>query len=490
MLTRLKVKGFKNLVDLEVRFGPFTCIAGLNGIGKSNLFDAILFLSKLADSTLLEAMTGVRGETRSADALRIFSRWPGGSAQEMYFEVDMLVRPEVHDDLDQVARATTTALKYTIGLKATPEDGTVIPRLEVTEERLAYYRKQDLEEMLPFAGGAEYRAWRDSVVSGVRRGSPFISTHREDGNAFVRVHEDSGHQGRARRIRANSLQRTVLSSMNTSENPTALAARREMQSWRLLQLEPSRLRAPDEMKAHGHLGADGQGLAATLNRLLKQGNTDEQEARRSRLVGRLRELNEDVRHIGVDADEKRELLTVLVENQSGLEFRARDLSDGTLRFLALAVMQEDPAWGGVVCMEEPENGIHPTRVRSMLALLQELAVDLKYTTDDNNPLRQVIVNTHSPEVVGLVPEGSLLIAERVPVSDGLHVKSLALRGLPGTWRSKLPGARVVGTGELNEFLNALGVALGDAPDDGDGFRVAQRAELRQLLFPFESGRIQ
>lgn len=44
MLTRLKVKGFKNLVDLDVRFGPFTCIAGPNGAGKSNLFDAILDL--------------------------------------------------------------------------------------------------------------------------------------------------------------------------------------------------------------------------------------------------------------------------------------------------------------------------------------------------------------------------------------------------------------------------------------------------------------
>lgn len=38
MLTRLKVNGFKNLVDVDVRFGPFTCVAGANGVGKSNLF--------------------------------------------------------------------------------------------------------------------------------------------------------------------------------------------------------------------------------------------------------------------------------------------------------------------------------------------------------------------------------------------------------------------------------------------------------------------
>ena len=47
MLTRLHVKGFKNLLDLEVYFGPFTSIAGLNGVGKSNLFDAVRFLHLL-----------------------------------------------------------------------------------------------------------------------------------------------------------------------------------------------------------------------------------------------------------------------------------------------------------------------------------------------------------------------------------------------------------------------------------------------------------
>ena len=53
MLTRLRVSGFKNLVDVDVRFGPFTCIAGANGVGKSNLFDAIALLSALADKDLL-----------------------------------------------------------------------------------------------------------------------------------------------------------------------------------------------------------------------------------------------------------------------------------------------------------------------------------------------------------------------------------------------------------------------------------------------------
>jgi AAA15 family ATPase/GTPase len=47
MLTRLKVSGFKNLTKVDIRFGAFTCIAGVNAVGKSNLFDAINFFERL-----------------------------------------------------------------------------------------------------------------------------------------------------------------------------------------------------------------------------------------------------------------------------------------------------------------------------------------------------------------------------------------------------------------------------------------------------------
>ena len=63
MLTRFEVSGFKNLNDVAVEFGSFTCIAGPNAVGKSNLFDAIRFLSGLADSTFTEVCAGpFRGE--------------------------------------------------------------------------------------------------------------------------------------------------------------------------------------------------------------------------------------------------------------------------------------------------------------------------------------------------------------------------------------------------------------------------------------------
>lgn len=73
MLTRLKIGWFKNLVDVDARFGPFTCIAGTNGVGKSNLFDAIQFLAALTEKPLIDAAPSVRSaDARHGDFRSIF----------------------------------------------------------------------------------------------------------------------------------------------------------------------------------------------------------------------------------------------------------------------------------------------------------------------------------------------------------------------------------------------------------------------------------
>ena len=107
MLTRLRVSGFKNLVDLDVRFGPFTCVAGPNGVGKSNLFDAIRFLSNLTTMTLTEAALSVRDEdARSTDVRSLFHRTGENYAEAISLEAEMLLPKEEWDDLGQRAEAT------------------------------------------------------------------------------------------------------------------------------------------------------------------------------------------------------------------------------------------------------------------------------------------------------------------------------------------------------------------------------------------------
>ena len=113
MLTRLKVDGFKNLVGVDVRFGPFTCIAGANGIGKSNLFDAIHFLSLTANSALLEAALKVRDDSGHNNDIRgLFHRIGDRIADQMSFEVEMIVPRQAVDDLGQTGKAAITFLQY------------------------------------------------------------------------------------------------------------------------------------------------------------------------------------------------------------------------------------------------------------------------------------------------------------------------------------------------------------------------------------------
>src|SRR3954451_22140787 len=100
MLTRLKVNGFKNLVDVDVRFGPFTCIAGVNGAGKSNLFDAIQFLSALADRLPAEATQSIRAEgKRTNETYDLFLRIGGEPVEQMSFESEMIVPRDFVDEL-------------------------------------------------------------------------------------------------------------------------------------------------------------------------------------------------------------------------------------------------------------------------------------------------------------------------------------------------------------------------------------------------------
>jgi predicted ATPase len=459
MLTRLTVHGFKNLANVDVSFGPFTCIAGLNGVGKSNLFDAITFLSALADRPLMEAAKSVRDErNRAADVRSLFLNRGAGHVNEMSFDAEMLVPATGSDDLGQTATAAITFLKYSLVLRyCRDESSPSAERLEVMREELGYISKGDAGRHLQFS---ETPKWRSSVVQGKgRRGAPFISTEGEGGDRKVKMHQD-GRSGNARELLACNLPRTVLSSANAIESPTVLLARREMQSWRLLQLEPSSLRDSDSFNAPARVGADGSHLASTLHRLARKeagnghGNGSEPSVL-VRVANRLSSLVENVREVRIDEDRQRELFTLQVVDRERKLHAARALSDGTLRFMALAVLEHDPDAQGLLCFEEPENGIHPERIVPMLELLKDLCVDTEEPVGEDNPLRQVIVNTHSPAVVGLIDDGDLLMAESQEVIvDDEPCRAVTFSWLDDTWRClTTPGVRTVSRGALRAYLN-------------------------------------
>ncbi|MEY4977777.1 MAG: hypothetical protein RLZZ352_47 [Pseudomonadota bacterium] len=443
MLTRLKINGFKNLKDVDLRFGLFTCIAGANGVGKSNLFDAIEFLSKLASKQIVEAASSVRGVNGLAsDARNLFSFDSNHKPLPMEFVVEAIVPKEVTDDFDQVATTTATYLEYSLTL-CLAEDPQAKESIYIHHEQLRKKSRREANHELGFTSSDAFIK-KFVLDSKSKRTTPFIATLEEEDKRIIKRYGEGEGSGQPQKIPASRTPQTVLAGINSKSHPTALAMRREMQSWQLLQLEPSALRAPDAYTDDAKVTAQGRHLPSALHRIGLYAD----------VAATLSQLIPGIQSVEVDHNEIRKLRTLQVR-LSGETYPASALSDGTLRFLALAIMACDPDAQGLICMEEPENGIHPLRIPQIVHLVRQLS-DAPNQDDDSwteaGELRQVIINTHSPLVVAEVPAEDLLVAEsyRLGKTQGVQFKPIQ-----GHWRDRSgENAKVFFTkGQAQAYLN-------------------------------------
>ena len=457
MLTRLEVDGFKNLIGFAVDFGPYTCIAGQNGTGKSNIFDAIHFLSLLADHSILEAAVRVRARTEDTARLDdLFFRAESASRDSFTLAAEMLVEQDVTDDFGRPGKATSTFLRYEVEIgkkySTSEESSRSIFDMELRSESLHHIRQGDASRKLRFPHRKS--EFRDKVVRNRRFAKTgYISTEQgTDGAAEIIVHQDGGSRGPGQRASARSAPRTIVGTTNTVATPTVLAARREMQKWRLLSLEPSAMRRPDRLARDPSVVSDnGAHLAAALSRLKQTEGPDGSVV--ARISSRLAELV-PVITVDVERDDVRELLTLSVTEAGGQQFAANAISDGTLRFLALSVLAEDPEATGLICIEEPENGIHPERLPAMVELIRDLAVDVDSPIDAGNVMRQVILATHSPYFLQLQSPNDVLLAQEAVMRYGeSSVRGLRCYPLDGSWRAGAEGGgSALGLSMMQDYL--------------------------------------
>ena len=90
---------------------------------------------------------------------------------------------------------------------------------------------------------------------------------------------------------------------------------------------------------------------------------------------------------------------------------ATRLSDGTLRYLFLMALLLDPTPPPLICVEEPEIGLHP----DILPTIAEMLIEASQRT-------QLIVTTHSDALVSALSPESVLVCERD--DKGSHLRRL------------------------------------------------------------------
>ena len=446
MLTRLEVNGFKNLVDFSLDFGPYTCIAGPNGVGKSNIFDAIQFLSLLTERTINQAALQIRNSGEdTGDIADLFFRGTSERQRRLELAAEMIVDSEVIDDFGREAKASSSFLRYEVAFRYEQPSATTghLGGLVLEKEVLDPITTRAASQHIKFLHNK--RKFRDSAVYNYRHSrSGYISTSEEDGQTRILVHQDGGSHGRGRPAPAKGATRTIIGTENTSTTPTILAARQEMQNWRILALEPAAMRRPDRYTQAPGIAANGAHIPATLNHFT---NVESQEDILATVARRL-SFMVPVRTLKVIKDDVRQLLSLELEEEPGLYLRANSVSDGTLRFLALVVLAEVSGTTGLYCMEEPENGIHPAKLAAMHDLLQDIAIDVNEPIGPDNPLRQVIVATHSPYFVQLQDKADLVLARERMWDSGSRdiLKSLKCSPFKDTWRCK---------GEARDFADFI-----------------------------------
>lgn len=413
MITRLEVDGFKNLTGFTCDFSPYTCIAGPNAVGKSNLFDALAFLSACATRPFNEAALEVRGtEGQIGD---LFA--PGHD--RISFGAELLVPTTVTDEFQRTTELEHTYLRYELALERHEVQGAV--GLKLAHESLDPLSETDARSL-------RWVQWNSSFATSAFRFAPITHRFIATGAEGVDVWRD-GTDPLFLPLE-KSLGFSALSSAGRYDFPYVKAVQEEMKSWRTLAFETSALRAASAATAPDQMSALGGNLPKTFARLTDGGSD---QAMIEDIVDSLRSLV-DVRDISLDFDQARQVFTLSAQVGAAPMLPARSLSDGTLRFLALSILYFDPEARGLICMEEPENGIHPRKVEEMYRLLRDIAVDPGHAVDDANPLRQVIVNSHS---LGYIQQhrgapGSLLLATTRPGTRWLKLSPVRSRG---TWRA-------------------------------------------------------
>lgn len=366
LLKSILIQGLLSFRDVELEMRPLNVLIGPNASGKSNFIEIMALLQAVPRD------------------LAGFFRRNGGISDWLYQGAEPVEKPGVLRVMVEYDK-TPTPLMYVI---RPTERG---QQLDIAQEWLGNP---------PISG---HKIDEHSPLFTVVDGQGFAITHWDVGDGVAPVAESDRPQLNKLNLEGMRPGQSILQQIKDPfQYPemnflsSQFDAIRLYRDWNMGR--NSALRRPQPTDAlTDFLYEDFANLSLVLNRL-------ERSPAMQDIAEQLKQFYETYERVGVDIYANTAQLWI---REKGLSrpVPATRLSDGTLRFLALLSILCHPEPPPLICIEEPELGLHPDIIHQLAKLL--LAASQR---------TQIIVTTHSAELVDHLWEDpeSVVICERYP----------------------------------------------------------------------------
>lgn len=387
IVTRVEALGFRSLRYVSQRLGPFHVLVGPNASGKSAFLDVLAFLGDLQRVDLKHAIMGhqpLAVPVRATDPQHLAWMRRGTSFElAMETAVPAALREHLKNGAARVCRYEVAVdvsepyriVRENLWLKPDKDTGTERMRSEFPDP------PEPPEEVVVDTEKRAPKYWRRVVF-------------RESDPERVTFHPETS--GRSFQFRVPTGQ-SALNSLPPDEELFPVAARFKQMLTAGIQriaLSSEALRRPSPPSQSDTYLPDGSNLPYLVNKVAKRHNMYVD------WTMHVREALPDVVRIVPRIRSEDGHRYLMFHYRNGLEAPSWLVSDGTLRFLALTLLAYLPDPTGPYLIEEPENGIHPLNVETVLQSLSSV-----YDA-------QVLLATHSPAIVRLASIEQMLCFAR------------------------------------------------------------------------------
>ncbi|GHV42812.1 ATPase [Bacteroidia bacterium] len=342
-IEKLKIKNFKALQDVEVQDLPNFCVfLGANGVGKTTLFDVFGFLSDCLKTNVKNALN------KRGGFYEVYSRDSDG---DIAFEIKF--RNESIDGKKQ------PLITYELAISL--EDKQPVVKKEILSYRRGQYGKP--YRFLEFSNG---------------KGSAIINEDEFE-NAKQKFQDKREEQ------QLDSPEILALKGLGQFQKFKAISSfRRLLENWYVSNLQIQAAQSIEDTGISEHLSTNGNNLAQ-VTKHIRDNHKDVFDGILEKMIQRVPGVSK------VDSEETIDGRIVLKFQDGSFKdpFIARYVSDGTIKMFAYLVLLNDPQPFPLLCVEEPENFLHPK-------LLAELAEEFREYSQKGG---QVFVSSHSPEFV-------------------------------------------------------------------------------------------